>query len=193
MTPISTPIITPIMTPISVPTAVPIATPVITPVVAPVITPIVISIVAPIPITTPGIIPIDVQISRNLFFGLERRKKLTLRQASAYAVAIKRRGKFIPVATNLTRGEALFRGANITLKNLARTFKIIPTGRTKEVFGMEEDFMPKEAQFRGYKVRKGKRIQTPNMFIQRSIANLQSREEKFAIAQAKRDRKIFGF
>lgn len=131
-----------------------------------------------------------------LVFSFEERKRRARRKlmtSPAYKLAIKRRGKFIPVGFNLTKGEALMRGSDITLRNLARTFKIIPMGTTKEIIGTEEAFMPREAQFRGYQIRKGRRVATPDQYIQRSMANLQSREEKRSIAEAKRLKKLVGF
>jgi len=94
---------------------------------------------------------------------------------------------------NLTKAEALIRGSDITLKNLARSFKIIPTGKSKEVFGVDELIMPEPLKFRGYKIRKGRKIPLQDEFIQRSMANLQSKEEKYSIAEAKRLKKLIGF
>jgi len=122
------------------------------------------------------------------------KKTPKIKQSQAYAVFIKRRGKFEPFATGLSRGEALKMGSDKALTNLARTFKIAPTGKTKEMFGFDEtQFMPKESQFRGYKIVRGKKVPLQDIFIQKTAANLQSREEKFQIADAKRMKKLIGY
>lgn len=119
----------------------------------------------------------------------EERKKQTLRQISVYNVLLRKRGKFLPVATGLSKGQALRFGSQKAITDIARTFKISQAG-TKEIFGSEEDFMPSEKLFRGYIVRRGKRISTPNQFTQLTSANLQSGQEKWQIAEAKRLKKL---
>jgi ribosome-associated protein YbcJ (S4-like RNA binding protein) len=109
-----------------------------------------------------------------------------------YTLQIRRHGKFRPVSTGLTKGEALAKGSDITLNNLARTFRIAQTGQSKEIFGIE-DFMPSEFQFRGYKIRKGKKIETSNQFIQLNSANLQTQAEKFQIQEARRMKNLIGY
>jgi len=85
-------------------------------------------------------------------------------------------------------------GSDISTKELARTFRIVKTGGTRETFGFnEEAFMPSEKIFRGYKVRTGKKIFTPDQFIQLTSANLQSSEEKSQIKEARRLKKLIGY
>ena len=123
---------------------------------------------------------------------MKHHKKKTIKQVQAYRVLLRKGRKYQPIAYGLTKGEALKFGSERALRDIARTFKIIPSG-TKEVFGMEEDFMPSDRLFRGYQVRRCKAIPLSNTFIQRTSANLQSREEKYQIAEAKRLKKLIGF
>ena len=110
------------------------------------------------------------------------------KQVPTFNVFLRKRGQFQPIAQNLPRGEALYFGSNRALHDIGRTFKIIPSGKTTEVFEQfdEKQFMPNVNQFRGYKVRRGVRIQTPDQFVQLTSANLQSYEEKAQIADAKK-------
>lgn len=80
-------------------------------------------------------------------------------------------------------------GTEETLNDLARTFRITKTGTSIDT---TEDilFAPSPRQFREFKVRGGKRVETPNQFIQRTAANLQSSSEKFQIQEARRMKKL---
>jgi 8-oxo-dGTP pyrophosphatase MutT (NUDIX family) len=121
----------------------------------------------------------------RIAFGSE--KERSIKKVKSYALQLKRRGKFRTIRSDLTRGQALKLGSDVTLRNLARTFKVVPTGTTKEVFGIEEQqFFPEDRLFRQYQVKKGRRIQRADIFIQRQKALLQTTEEKRAIQQAKR-------
>jgi len=127
--------------------------------------------------------------------GNKKKQARIGRQVPTYNVLLRRRGRFTQIAGGLPRGQALEFGSEKALKDLARTFRIIPTGKTTEVFGQfdEGQFMPRQTQFRGYKVRRGVQIQTPDQFIQKTSANLQSYEEKSQIADAKRLSKLMNF
>ena len=115
----------------------------------------------------------------------DENKKKRFRQARLYQLLIKRKGKFVPVATNLTKQEAVIRLQSNLLSNIARTGKIVPTGRTREVFGIDQEIMPDINLFRGYKVRRGKAIPLVNTFIQRNSANLKTFEEKESLRQSR--------
>lgn len=123
--------------------------------------------------------------------GYGKRKKPSLRQETEYTLFLKKRGQFKPEATGLTMGGALRLGQERTIRNLARTFKITPTGKTVET--LNEDFFPSENIFRTYKVRRGKQVPLVNTFIQKGSANLQTREEKYQLAEAKRLKKLIGY
>jgi hypothetical protein len=71
--------------------------------------------------------------------------------------------KYLPGLT--TRGQALRRGQEFTLKNLRATFGI-EQGR-KLIKGNGLDFKVRQDLFRGYRIRKGKRIALQDTFIQR--------------------------
>ena len=146
----------------------------------------------PTPLYTPPIPPPTYN-----YLGIKIRKERKKRQfqlKQLYALQLKRKGKFATVRTGLLRGEALMAGSDISTKELARTFRIVKTGGTRETFGFnEEAFMPSEKIFRGYKVRTGKKIFTPDQFIQLTSANLQSSEEKSQIKEARRLKKLIGY
>lgn len=130
----------------------------------------------------------------NILQREKNRKQIQRKLAELYALKIKKKGKFQTIRTGLERGEALRLGADIATKDIARTFKIVKTGQQKETFGISElDFMPSENIFRGYIVRKGKKISTPDQYIQRTSANLQSIEEKRQLKEARRLKKLINF
>ena len=114
----------------------------------------------------------------------DKKKKKQAALAKAYAVLLKRRGKFQAIGTGFTRGQALKFGSEKALQDISRTFKIVETGKTTEAedFG----FAPSQNIFREYKIRDGKRVATPGEFIQLTSANLQSRAEKFQLQEARR-------
>jgi hypothetical protein len=124
--------------------------------------------------------------------GNNKKRKVKIRQVPTYNVLLRKHGKFQPIAYGLPKEEALRFGSNKALRDIARTFRITPTGKTTELFtGFNENpYVPNPNQFRGYKVRGGKIISTPDQFVQRTSANLQSYEEKSQIADAKRLSKI---
>jgi hypothetical protein len=120
----------------------------------------------------------------------DKKRKRRLKQIQLYTLQLKRRGKFKSVKTDLSRGEALALGSDLTRKELARTFKVVKTGKAREEFGIQENFFPDENVFRQFKIRKGKAIQTPDEFIQRTKFNLQTIQEKSAIKEARRLSKL---
>lgn len=120
-------------------------------------------------------------------FNFGTRKKKGRRVVQAYSVLLKKRGKYVPIATGLARGRALQFGSDKALTDLARSFKITKSGTTE--IDDFSDFGVNPKQFRNYKVRKGKTVSLVDEFIQKSSANLQTREEKNLIQQAKRSKK----
>jgi hypothetical protein len=98
-----------------------------------------------------------------------------------YEVFVKRRGKFVRVATGLPRGRALRFGTRVVERELSRQFKIAKSGvtRLKDVA-----FRPSE-RFRRFKQRRGKRIPLTDRFIQKTTFALSSEAEKIAIKQAR--------
>lgn len=123
---------------------------------------------------------------RDEFFLISGKGKSRLRRkrtSKAYSVLLKRRGKYTPVYTGIPRGRALKFGSDLATRELSRQFKIVEAGVTES-----EDiaFRPSPKIFRTYKVRRGKQIPlSPDQFIQRISANLQTSEEKALIKQAK--------
>ena len=114
-----------------------------------------------------------------------REKKNQMRSVDLYSLLYRRHGKQLqPVASGLTKSQALKLGSEKIMTNLLRQFKIQKTG-SKEIMGFDEqDFKPSEKLFREYKISKGRKISTPNVFTQKTNALLQTNEEKRLIKQA---------
>lgn len=106
-----------------------------------------------------------------------------------YNVLVKRRGKYVPIATDLTRGKAKRLLSNRLQTEISRTGKLVKSGRKKEIFG-EDSFELEKNIFRDYKIRKGKKIKLSDEYIQRTSANLQNRQERYELAQARRLKKL---
>ena len=119
------------------------------------------------------------------FFKLGKIKR-PLRKVKTYTTLVKRRGKFVAIGSGNVLDKALKIGSNRTLRTLARTFKVVESG-SKEVFNVDNIGKADFNYFRNYKIRKGKKIYTPNLRIQKTKALLQTREEKSAIKKAKRN------
>jgi hypothetical protein len=119
------------------------------------------------------------------FIPKKKKVEKRIRRVPIYAVRARKRGRFVPVATGLTRGGALKYGQEFALRDIARTFKIIKTGEQEIGALGEEAFMPSPRLFRTYKVRRGRQIPLTDTFIQRSSANLQSASEREQLRQAR--------
>lgn len=122
----------------------------------------------------------------------DKRVSRTIRRVNrSYTVFVKRGKKFVGVRTGLTRGRALSFGSSQTQRELSRQFKIVESGVTE----MEDiSFTPNQRTFRTFKVRRGQRQQLdPDRFIQNTIANLQTVEEKSLIRQARARKRNTGF
>lgn len=113
----------------------------------------------------------------------DERKRRAKRLSRAYILQIKRRGKFVSIATGLPRGRALKLGQDRALAELSRQFKIVESGVTNID---DFSFVPSQKAFRTYKVRGGKQIPLEaDRFIQNISANLQTQEEKALIKAAR--------
>jgi hypothetical protein len=123
----------------------------------------------------------------------KRKKKKGMKQIPTYALFQKRKGKFRAIGMDFTRSEALKLGSERTLTSLSRTFKIRPTGKAREIFAIDEEIMPREEIFRQYKIKKGKQYFTPDQFIQKTNANLQTIEEKAQLKESRRLKKLMNF
>jgi hypothetical protein len=126
------------------------------------------------------IIPEEESKPKSLFL-----KKMLMKKKSnkAYSVFIGRGKKSKLVASGLTRGEALEFGQRKALQSLAATFRISESGTTqKEDVGYNVN----PQIFRGYEIKKGQRINTPNQFIQRMKSRLLTKSEKVQIKQSRK-------
>lgn len=107
------------------------------------------------------------------------------KRKKAYQLFIKRHGKNILIGQPTTKGRALFAGENIARTTLARTFGVFPTKRTTE----REDITYTPSQmFRGYSLRKGKRIPLIDTYIQKRKFSLSSMGERLEIKAARRSK-----
>jgi hypothetical protein len=121
---------------------------------------------------------------------LPKKEKSKSILSKAYSIQIKRRGKFIPIASGLPRGVALKQLQGTLLSNIARTGKLVEAGTTEM---SDISFKPSERIFRSFAQKKGKRMEMPNTFVQRSAYNLQSSGEQEMIQQAKRLKNAMGY
>jgi len=121
-----------------------------------------------------------------LFFGGRKNSDKQLMRL-AYSVFLKRKGKYLPIASGLPRGKALQFGSDKAMRSLARSFKIKEMGTTAE---QDIPYMPREDIFRSYQVKKGRKVPLQNTFIQFGRTSLSSPEEREAI---KLSRKLAGY
>jgi 8-oxo-dGTP pyrophosphatase MutT (NUDIX family) len=128
----------------------------------------------------------------NRFEYEQKRRKKPIKVIPTYSTFIRKapqRGAkpvFLPYASGVTKGQAIRLGSEKALGSLVRTFSIKKTG-IKEDLGLldSEQFFPESQYFREFKIKKGKKISTPGMFIQkrgRPGAALQSIGEKSELA-----------
>lgn len=90
-------------------------------------------------------------------------------------------------ASDLPRGIATRAGSEATIRNIARTFKLVESGYTEEP---DIQFTPNNNIFRNYRVVKGRPVQQNNIFIQRQRRSIISPGEKAQLAEARRQAKI---
>ncbi|KYK20672.1 hypothetical protein AYK24_09785 [Thermoplasmatales archaeon SG8-52-4] len=96
--------------------------------------------------TSPFIQPVPPPSLPPFFFTLRGRYPSRISTAR-YGVAVRRYGKFRPVAVDLTLGKAISIGRGITRKTIARTYKLFPTKKGTITGGIRT---PK-----GYRQKKG--------------------------------------
>jgi len=118
----------------------------------------------------------------------EKRKK-ALTRIPLYNLQFRKKGKFIPFATNLSKGEASRLGEFNISRNLLRTFKISKTGGYKDAFEVDIPATPDKLLYREYKIKNKKQIYTPNIFIQKTRDLLQTPEEKKLIQYMRKQKK----
>ncbi len=126
---------------------------------------------------------------RPRIYTRKKKKRKKIKQEDEFEVLLKRYGKFREIGTGLTKSKALRMGEEQTRKTLARTFKIRKTGKKRDVFQDLNLGLTEPQEFREFKIKRGKKIATPKTFIQRTPALLQTREEKRAIQQARKNAK----
>lgn len=110
--------------------------------------------------------------------------------STAFKLFVKRYGKYKEIPGLFARGEAIRKGEEITLKTLARSFKIAATKGYIKNIGLEE-YQPQPLKFRTYKIRKGKRIPLKEEWIQKAKYSLGSMGERREIQAARRKKKWY--
>lgn len=128
----------------------------------------------------------------SIAFGSSRSSNERFRnkrkQSKAYAVFLKRRGKYLPVATGLPRNLAILAGQRAALGGLGRTFKFKESGftDTPDISDVDID----ASIFRNYQVKKGRAVPLTNTFIQKQRKSIITVGEKAAFKEARRQAKI---
>lgn len=115
-----------------------------------------------------------------------------------FDVFLKKKGKFVDITpTPLTYKNALNLGALKAGKSLSASFKIVPT--SSKGFNPMQLFKANKkkikgplSDFRNYKIRKGQRIKTPNLFIEKRNKRLNTFNEVLNIQQSRRKKKKRG-
>ena len=100
----------------------------------------------------------------------------------AYTLEEKRFGKYRTISTGLTRGKALQLGVRRTSQTLGATFRIRPTGTTTQ---KDINYTPSNIQYREYKIKGGRKVATPDTFIQRNKYRLSNPLERREIQIAR--------
>lgn len=129
------------------------------------------------------------------FFGLPKisgssknKQRGRIKTEKTYNVFLKRRGKFNPIATDLILNQALNLGSRRTRRSLQKTFRIAPTGKTKDIF--ESDIPYSDINFfREYRIQRKKKIATPLTFIKKQRAVWSTPEEKYLLSQARKSKR----
>lgn len=121
----------------------------------------------------------------RVFFGDDGKKG----RKKAFKVLVRRRGKFVNVASGLPLGRALEFGQRTTLKSLAATFKVVESGET-DLPDTVSGFRPDQRLFRSYEVRRGKAVPFTDLtFIQKRGKRLASGDERLELSAAARQRR----
>jgi len=125
-----------------------------------------------------------------------KREEDPFEELETFGIFVKRKGKLVPVGKDLTRSEAVKRLERALttdpLLAIARTGFIRPTGRKKKVFAVDDFGTPDPIIFRGYRIRKGKRVPLKEGYIQRTSANLQTQAEQKALQDARKLNQLIG-
>ena len=142
-------------------------------------------------ITHQRITSLESKIVRPKIDFKQKRQKPLLKEVGTYSVQVRRGGEFRGIGTDLTLGQAIRLGKRRTKSTLARTFKIIKTGRKKKVKADEIGFSEVDKKmFRGYKINKGKKIDLGSkIFIQKAPFALGSKGETKELQKFRREQK----
>lgn len=94
-----------------------------------------------------------------------RRKRGQARPGQAFEVQVRRGGKFFTIAKGLPENLANLVGTKRLRKTLAATYRLVPSGTTKI---RDVNFSVPRGIFREFKIFKGKKIPTPDVFVQKT-------------------------
>lgn len=122
--------------------------------------------------------------------GTDKLKKKQLKPQPVFNVYGKSKGKFIKLNTKpLTRTDALSRGAFAVDRTTAKTFKIIPAGKTKKAGSLLKDeknyFNRQGYKLREYKVKRGRKFVLKNQYIEKRKYGIDTRGEKRGLSLAR--------
>lgn len=115
--------------------------------------------------------------------GYQPKRIQVKRGVTGFQTFVRRFGKFKALSGITTRAEAIRKGESVARSTLAATFKIKPT--TTLVSGIEAEYLPSKA-FRGYRIVKGKKLPTPEQWIQMRGRRLESIGERKSIQAARK-------
>ena len=130
----------------------------------------------PIPRPTIAKVPIIPRIKRGIIIPLKKKKKLKKKKGKkgklGYNVFIKSKRKFIKANKKLlSKKQAKDRGAFFVDKTTANTYKIVPKGISKKLGkltrGEAGTFNRTRKKFRGFKLKRKRKIGLTNKFIEK--------------------------
>lgn len=114
---------------------------------------------------------------------------MAIKEIRAYDVYVKRSGKYRKVADDLPRGKAIKKGAEITKKTLASSFKIVQDPSAKPR-GEDVNFYPDPRVFRNYRIYKGRRIPLKDEWIEKRGKRLTTGTERTEIQMFRKAKKV---
>lgn len=126
-----------------------------------------------------------------------KKKKKKIKPVPVFNVFGKSRGKFVKLNVKpLTRDDALSRGAFAVDRTTAKTFKIVPAGKTKKpgaLLKKERNYFNRQGfKLREFRIKKGRKFKLRNKYIEKRKFGIDTRSEKqgLTIAKLLKQRKI---
>ncbi|MBI2138290.1 hypothetical protein HYU13_01765 [Candidatus Woesearchaeota archaeon] len=121
----------------------------------------------------------------------QNKKRIELLRKRAFAVFLKRQGKFRQASEPLTKEAALDIGAEMTARSLAATFKVRPVGGAPRAIKTSGEFAKFKPLFREYRIKQGRKLKLPDLtYIQKRVTRLGRRSEVREIQTLRRARVV---